>query len=102
MTYIPDYVKLSTNPDVLSSGGQRINDNFDAIASESNGSSWSYRGSWCTRTFINSTAYRYYRLLVSESCPAGAYVWVCELKLIEAGTTTVTPSFTKIAVQYEM
>ena len=34
MTYIPDYIRLSNNPDVLSVGGQRINDNFDAISYE--------------------------------------------------------------------
>jgi hypothetical protein len=32
MTYTPDYIRLSTNPDVLSSGAQRINANFDNIA----------------------------------------------------------------------
>ena len=34
MTYTPDYIRLSTNPDVLASGAQRINDNFDDIAFE--------------------------------------------------------------------
>ena len=34
MTYIPDHIRLSTNPDVLASGAQRINQNFDAIAYE--------------------------------------------------------------------
>lgn len=32
--YVPDYIKLSTNPDVLRTGAQRINDNFDTISSE--------------------------------------------------------------------
>lgn len=30
--YIPDHIKLSTNPDVLRTGAARINDNLDAIA----------------------------------------------------------------------
>lgn len=34
MTYTPDYIRLSTNPDVLASGAQRINANFDDIAFE--------------------------------------------------------------------
>jgi hypothetical protein len=34
MTYTPDYIRLSTNPDVLSSGAQRINQNFDDISYE--------------------------------------------------------------------
>lgn len=34
MTYVPDYIRLSTNPDVLASGAQRINDNFDDISYE--------------------------------------------------------------------
>jgi hypothetical protein len=36
MTYTPDYIRLSTNPDVLSSGAQRINANFDDISMEGN------------------------------------------------------------------
>jgi hypothetical protein len=34
MTYTPDYIRLSTNPDVLASGAQRINNNFDDISYE--------------------------------------------------------------------
>lgn len=32
--YIPDHINLSFNPDVLRTGGQKINDNFDAISYE--------------------------------------------------------------------
>ena len=32
MTYIPDHIRLSTSPDVLRSGAERINENFDNIA----------------------------------------------------------------------
>lgn len=75
---------------------------WTTLHSIANGTSWAYRGSWATYGFTNSTAYRYYRMRITGGCPSGAYMWMLELKLIAAGSTTITPTFTKIAFQYEM
>ena len=58
---------------------------------------------WVTQTFTNSAAYRFYRFRVTGVYPSTAYaVWITELKLIEAPSTTITPTFTKTTFQYEM
>ena len=98
--YIPPCVwqLQGTNNTSASVGDGETANGWTTLDSRSYATSWQPGAGWYTYTFSNSTAYRYYRFRCTSANQA---FLLGELKLIEAGTTAVTPSFTKIAVQYE-
>lgn len=87
-----------TNNTSASVGDGETSNGWSTLDSRSYSTSWQPGAGWYTYTFSNSTAYRYYRFRCTSAYQA---YYLAELKLIEAQTTAVTPSFTKIAVQYE-
>lgn len=95
-----DWKLQGTNNTSAAVGDSESANGWTTLDEESHGSSWACT-SWYTCTFSNSTAYRYYRMINTCYRPNGAYYWLSELKLIAAQTSDVTPTFTKIAVQYE-
>lgn len=96
-----DWKFQGTNNTSASVGDAETANDWTTLHQVANGSSWHYINAWYTAAFTNSTAYRYYRFRVTGVAPAGTYLFIAELKLIEAQTTTIIPTFTKIAVQYE-
>lgn len=63
----------------------------------------SYNTVWTSSTLSNTTAYRYYRILISSryDVGGGTSVTLGELRLIEATYSAATPTFTKATINYD-
>lgn len=83
------------------------------LQGSNNGSSWTdlesartisalTAGSWSsTYSVSNTTAYRYYRLYITAWAGGYNYCGVGELKLMEATTSTATPTYTKTTFNHD-